>query len=153
MCGHPSPGCRRVLPSPWLSVLRDTQRTKPPFTDVKGTVQKSGVTCPASESLAWSLQSFLPSFTLPPLPLPFSIQNHPNLLFSSRKCVREKGRDFPASPVIKTLPSNAGGMGSIPGLGAKIPPASWPKKQNITPKQYCNKFDKDFKNDPPEKKS
>ena len=55
-------------------------------------------------------------------------------------------RDFPGSPVVKTLPSNAGGEGSIPGQGAKIPHASWPKKQNIKQKQFCNKFNKDFKN-------
>ena len=48
--------------------------------------------------------------------------------------------------MVKTLPSNAGGVGSIPGLGAKIPLASWPKTQNIKQKQYCNKFNKDFKN-------
>ena len=27
----------------------------------------------------------------------------------------------------KTLPSSAGGVGSIPGRGARIPHASWPK--------------------------
>ena len=32
-------------------------------------------------------------------------------------------RDFTGSPVIKTLPSNAGGAGSIPGWRAKIPHA------------------------------
>ena len=32
-------------------------------------------------------------------------------------------RDFPGRPVVKTLPSNAGGMGSIPGWGVKIPHA------------------------------
>ena len=31
--------------------------------------------------------------------------------------------DFPGSPVGKTPASNAGGMGSIPGGGAKIPHA------------------------------
>ena len=36
--------------------------------------------------------------------------------------------DFSGSPVVKTLPSNAGGASSIPGQGAKIPHASWPKK-------------------------
>ena len=36
-------------------------------------------------------------------------------------------RDFPGSPVVKTSPSNAGGAGSIPGQGTKIPQASWPK--------------------------
>ena len=37
-------------------------------------------------------------------------------------------RDFPGSPVVKTSPSNAGGAGSIPGQGAKIPHATGPKK-------------------------
>ena len=51
--------------------------------------------------------------------------------------------------MVKTLPSNAGGVGSIPGRGAKIPYASQPKNQNIKQKQYCNKFNKDFiKNGP-----
>ena len=38
-------------------------------------------------------------------------------------------QDFPSSPVVKTLPSNAGGLGSIPGQKAKIPHASRPKKK------------------------
>ena len=55
--------------------------------------------------------------------------------------------DFPGSPVIKTSPSNAGGVGSIPGGGGKIPCASWPKN----PKYFITKNkqktqDKDFKN-------
>ena len=49
---------------------------------------------------------------------------------------------------LKTLPSNAGSTGSIPGWGAKIPHALWPKNQNIKRKQCCNKFNKDFKNSP-----
>ena len=55
--------------------------------------------------------------------------------------------------MIKTSPSNAGGVGSFPGQGAKIPHALWPKNQNIKQKQYCNKFSKDFKNGPHQKKS
>ena len=39
--------------------------------------------------------------------------------------------DFPGGPVVKTSPSNAGGEGSIPGQGAKIPHPSWPKNQNV----------------------
>ena len=62
-------------------------------------------------------------------------------------------RDFPGSPVVKTSPSNAEGVGLIPGRGAKIPHASGPKIQNIKQKQYCNKFNKDFKNGPHQKKS
>ena len=32
-------------------------------------------------------------------------------------------RDFPAGPVVKNLPSNAGDASSIPGQGTKIPHA------------------------------
>ena len=38
-------------------------------------------------------------------------------------------KDFPGCPVVKTLPSNAGCAGSIPGQGAKISHASWSKNQ------------------------
>ena len=62
-----------------------------------------------------------------------------------------KSRGFPGGPVVKTSPSNAGGMGSIPGWGPKIPHASWPKNQNIKQRKYCNKFHKDFKNGPHQK--
>ena len=41
------------------------------------------------------------------------------------------GWDFPGCPVVKTSSSNAGGMGSIPGLGIKILHALWSKNQNI----------------------
>ena len=47
----------------------------------------------------------------------------------------------------------AEGPGSIPGWGAKILYALRPKNQNIRQKQYCNKFSKDFKNGPHQKKS
>ena len=35
-------------------------------------------------------------------------------------------RGFPGSPVVKALPSNAGGVGSIPDQ-TRIPCDSWPK--------------------------
>ena len=38
---------------------------------------------------------------------------------------------LPGGPMVKPSPSNAGGAGSTPGLGAKIPFALWPKSQNI----------------------
>ena len=60
--------------------------------------------------------------------------------------------DFAGGPVVKTSSSNAGVVGSIPGWGAKIPHAQRPKNQNIKQKQYCNKFSKDFKNGPHQKK-
>ena len=53
--------------------------------------------------------------------------------------------DFPGSPVVKILPSKVGAS-SIPGQRRKISHASWPKNSNIKEKQYCNKFNKDFKN-------
>ena len=52
--------------------------------------------------------------------------------------------DFAGGPVIKILPSNAGGMGLIPGREAKILHASQPKHQNIKQKQYYNKLNEDF---------
>jgi len=58
---------------------------------------------------------------------------------------------FPGGPVVKTLPSNAQGVGSIPAWEAKIPHALQPKHQSINQKQYCNKFNKDFKNGPGQK--
>ena len=50
--------------------------------------------------------------------------------------------------MVKTSLSSAGGMGSIPGQGARIPHASRPKNRSIKQEQYCNKFNKDFKNGP-----
>ena len=58
-------------------------------------------------------------------------------------------RDLPGSPVVKiSLSNNAGGASSIPGWGAKIPYALWPKNQNTKRKQYCNKLNKGFKSGP-----
>ena len=54
---------------------------------------------------------------------------------------------FPGGPVIKTLPSIAGGTGSIPSPGAKTPIPPGRKEQNIKQKPHWNKFNKDFKND------
>ena len=55
--------------------------------------------------------------------------------------------------MVKTSPSKAGGVGSIPSRGAKIPRASQTKNQNIKRKEYCNKFNKDFKNGQHQKKN
>ena len=54
--------------------------------------------------------------------------------------------------MVKTSPSNAGGVGSISCQGSKIPHALWPTNQNIKQKQYCNKFNKEFLNGPHQKK-
>ena len=47
--------------------------------------------------------------------------------------------NFPRSPVVKTLPSNAGDMSLIPGQGAKMTYILWPKIQSMKQKQYSNK--------------
>ena len=52
--------------------------------------------------------------------------------------------------MVRTSPSDAGGTNLIPALGAKIPHVLLPKGKkkksiNIKPKQYGNKFNKDFK--------
>ena len=60
-------------------------------------------------------------------------------------------RGFCGDPVVRTSPLNAGVVGSVLGLGAKITPASWPPIQNLKQKQYCNKFSKDFENNPYQK--
>ena len=65
--------------------------------------------------------------------------------------------DFPGSPVVKTLPSNARGVDLICGHRVRILHALMAKKKkkkkNKLQKQYCNKFNKDFKNGPHQKKS
>ena len=61
-------------------------------------------------------------------------------------------RHFHGGSVVKISPSNAEGASLIPGWEAKISHASWPKNQNIKEKQYCTKFNKDFKNGPNKKK-
>ena len=57
----------------------------------------------------------------------------------------EKKHKQGAFPAVRTSPSNAGGVGSIPGQGDKNPEASQPKSHNIRWKQHCcNKVNKDF---------
>ena len=47
--------------------------------------------------------------------------------------------------MVKTLPSNAGGVSSIPG---ELKPHMTHCQKNQNTKQYCKKFNKDFKNGP-----
>ena len=61
-------------------------------------------------------------------------------------------RDYPGGPVVKTSPSSAESGGSIPGHVTKIPHASGPKTKTKQ-KQHSNKFNKNFKNGPHQKKS
>ena len=45
--------------------------------------------------------------------------------------------DFPGGPVVKTSPSKAGGAGSIPGQGTKIPDAMEQLSPCITTTESC----------------
>ena len=44
-----------------------------------------------------------------------------------KKLIDKENWDFPSGPVVDILPPSARGVGSIPGWGAKIPHALWPK--------------------------
>ena len=46
--------------------------------------------------------------------------------------LKSGGQDFPESTVVKTPPSNAGGVGQVPGQGAKLPHDLGPKKKHKT---------------------
>lgn len=61
--------------------------------------------------------------------------------------------DFPGSPVVGTWPSNAGGVGSSPGQGARIPHTSGSTDCSINRKKSHNKINKHFKNGPHTQKS
>ena len=50
--------------------------------------------------------------------------------------------------MVKTSPSDGGGVGSVPGPGADMPCDTGARNPNIKQKQYCNKFNKIFKNGP-----
>jgi hypothetical protein len=52
--------------------------------------------------------------------------------------------------VVKTSPSTAGSMGSIPGQTINILDSQ--KTKNIKPKKHCDKLNKDFKNGPHKEK-
>ena len=52
-----------------------------------------------------------------------------NIIGKSRKLENrfktiENHWDFPGGPVVKDMPGNSGGTGSVPGWGSKIPPAA-----------------------------
>ena len=55
--------------------------------------------------------------------------------------------NFPGGPAVTPSHFNAGSVGSIPGGGAGIPHALQPKTKTQN-KQYCDKFNKDFKKGP-----
>ena len=70
-------------------------------------------------------------------------------------CVGTRELDPGTSLLVQWLrisASNEAGAGSILGRGAESLHAWWSKNQNINQKQYCNKFNENFKNGPYQKK-
>ena len=57
----------------------------------------------------------------------------------------ETVEDFPGGPLVKTSPSSAGGVGLIPGPGAKLLHALWPKNQNMNRNHIVTSSIKTFK--------
>ena len=53
---------------------------------------------------------------------------------------------FLGRPVVRTSPTDAGGTGSIPGWGAQIPHASWPKNQDVKQSNIVTNSIKTLKN-------
>ena len=51
-------------------------------------------------------------------------------------------RDFAGGPMVKNLPSNAGDVGSIPGLGTKIPHAAGQLSPSTQMKMECSQGEK-----------
>ena len=51
-------------------------------------------------------------------------------------------RDFAGGPVVKNLPSNAGDVGSISGLGTKIPHAAGQLSPSTQMKMECSQGEK-----------
>lgn len=47
--------------------------------------------------------------------------------FRAAEAIKSWAWGLPGGLVVKTLPSKARGVGSIPGRGAKVPHSSWPK--------------------------
>ena len=100
--------------------------------------EKNPSSLPALQALDfWSLFSpisgiLLRKFFLARMPFCLThilIPRDPQILVLTRftqetyfKCVSS---GFPGSPMVKICTFNAGGMGSIPGQGTKIPHASW----------------------------
>ena len=60
-----------------------------------------------------------------------------------QKVIRRVSRDLPGSPWLRLHASNAGGVGSIPGQGTKIPHAVWhsqkKKKVRVSPRERTHK--------------
>ena len=53
------------------------------------------------------------------------------LILGQKRPLKTKHRKKSGGPVVKTLPSNVGGTGLIPGQGTKILYAMWPTNKKL----------------------
>ena len=104
---------------------------------------------------SWRPSTSIASYRKPSLPAPGWLVPVLGPVAPSwpESCSSEWALGLPWWSRAKNSPSNARGVGSIPGQGAKILSASGPKRQNTKQKQSYSKFNKDFKRVPHQKKS
>ena len=57
--------------------------------------------------------------------------------------LKNRDRDFPGGPVVKTSPSNTGGAGLISDQGVRSTCLGANETPQCKKKQYCNKFNRD----------
>ena len=86
-------------------------------------------------------------------PMPLSPKSSLINVTTEAKPFKISVRDFPGCPVVKNSPSNSGGAGLTLGLGVPQGQKQKKKQKNIKQKECCNKFNKNFKNDPHQLKS
>ena len=72
---------------------------------------------------------------------------------AGRRSQNVRGGDFPGDPVVETLPSKAGDVCLIPGWGAKILHAWWPKPKTYNRSNIVTKPIKIFKDGPHKKQT
>ena len=84
-------------------------------------------------------------------PMPLSPKSSLINVTTEAKPFKISVRDFPGCPVVKNSPSNSGGAGLTLGLG--VPQGQKKNQKNIKQKECCNKFNKNFKNEPHQIKS
>ena len=55
-----------------------------------------------------------------------------NINYKNTLCLKSIGQNFSGGPMVKNPPSNAGGIGLIPGQGTKIPHSTGQQSPRVT---------------------
>ena len=133
-----------VSASTWAGSARKEGWTEESRVERQTTVLE-GMFCTSGPVVGDILNFQLWEATLPTSLLLFILNLQPIELVFGPSSPIISSRDFPGGPVVKALPSRAGGVGLIPGQGTKIPHALCPKCRDVKQKQCCGKFNKGFK--------